>query len=203
MPRAGFFAHLGMFVATEFLDTAACISICTEMKQSPCASARILDGDNQLVVDIEKRRTEVASVSAQTRAFVQARLMAVTPSLEKHFAMKLTGCEPPSFLVYRPGFYYGRHVDANRNPEAPSGFRERKVSVSIFLNGEGREDEADTYAGGSLTFSGTRTDSSRDKYAGIALTGEKGLLIGFHSDWPHEVQPIQRGTRFSIVTWFG
>ncbi len=203
MPGAGFFAHLGMYVATEFLDTAACGSIRTEMQRSPSASARILDGENQLVVDVEKRKTEVASVSAGTRALVEARLMAVMPSLEEHFGFKLIGCEPPSFLVYRPGFYYGRHVDANRNPEAPAKFRERRVSISIFLNGEGREDEPDTYAGGSLTFSGTRTDAARAKYAGIALKGEKGLLIGFHADWPHEVQPVQRGTRFSIVTWFG
>jgi predicted 2-oxoglutarate/Fe(II)-dependent dioxygenase YbiX len=203
MPRAGFFALLGWFVAPGFFDGAECSSIRREMKGSPTDPARILDGNNQLVVDADKRRTEVALVSAETRALVTSRLMATMPSLEKHFGVELAGCESPSFLVYKPGFYYGRHADANYNPESPVRFRERRVSISIFLNGEGNENEPDTYSGGSLAFSGTRRDDLQNSnYSGIALTGEEGLLLGFRSEWPHEVQPIQRGVRYSIVTWF-
>jgi predicted 2-oxoglutarate/Fe(II)-dependent dioxygenase YbiX len=202
MPRAVFFAQLGMFVAPGFIDAAVCSRIRREMQRSPRDPAQILNGENQLVLDVDKRRTEVALVSPETRALVTSRLMTTIPSLEKHFGVELAGCEPPSFLVYKIGFYYGRHVDANHDPEAPVTFRERRVSISIFLNGEGKEDDPDTYSGGSLTFSGTRRDDAQNRHAGIALTGEEGLLIGFHSDWPHEVQPVQRGTRYSIVTWF-
>jgi len=202
MPRAVFFAQLGMFTAPGFIDAAVCSSIRREMQRSPRDPAHILDGENQLVLDVDKRRAEVALVSPETRALVTSRLMTTIPSLEKHFGVELAGCEPPSFLVYKTGSYYGRHVDANHDPEAPVKFRERRVSISIFLNGEGKEDDPDTYSGGSLTFSGTRRDDAQNRHAGIALTGEEGLLIGFHSDWPHEVQPVQRGTRYSIVTWF-
>lgn len=202
MPRAGFFAHLGMFVVPGFIDAATCRDIRREMERARRDAARILNGENQLVVDVEKRKTEVASVPAEIRSIVTARLTETMPSLERHFGVELCGCEAPSFLVYKAGFYYGRHVDASHNPEAPAGFRVRRVSVSIFLNGEGDESDPDTYGGGSLVFSGTRKVDAQNKHAGIALTGEEGLFIGFHADWPHEVQPIQRGTRYSIVTWF-
>ena len=202
MPRASFFARLGMFVAPGFLDAAMCASMRCEMQRAPSDRARVLNGENQLSVDAELRRTDVALVSSETRALVTARLMSARPSLEDHFGVELAGCEPPSFLVYKEGFYYGRHVDANPNPAAPIRFRQRRVSVSIFLNGEGDADQADTYAGGSLTFHGSRNDVAQATRPGIALAGEEGLLIGFQSHWPHEVQPVHRGARYSIVTWF-
>lgn len=202
MPRAGFLAQLGWFVAPEFFDATACASMRREMQWSPSDPARILNDENQLSVDADLRRTEVALVSSETRLLVNSRLMAIRSSLENHFGLELVGCEPPSFLVYKQGFYYGRHVDANRSPEAPIKFRERRVSVSIFLNGEGEKDEPDTYSGGSLAFHGSQRDDLHTGQPGLALTGEQGLLIGFRSDWPHEVQPVRRGTRYSIVTWF-
>ena len=59
----------------------------------------------------------------------------------------------------------------------------------------------DTYSGGSLAFPGApRSDPNASP--GLTLTGEEGLLIGFRSDWPHEVQAVTRGTRYSIVSWF-
>jgi SM-20-related protein len=202
MPRASFFAGLGMFVAPGFLDAAICASMRSEMQRTPSDPARILDDKNRFSVHTDKRKTDVAIVCAETRALVTARLMAAKPSLEKHFGIELAGCETPSFLVYKEGFFFGRHVDSNPAPDAPDRIRERRVSISIFLNGEGDEDRPDTYGGGSLTFHGSRKDELQATRPGIALTGEEGLLIGFQSHWPHEVLPVHRGVRYSIVTWF-
>lgn len=203
MPSARFFGHLGMFVAPGFIDAVECSSLRREMQLSPTTPAGILDGKkNQLTVDEGERRTEAATVSPETRALIAARLMAIRPSLEKRFGVELAGCEPPSFLVYKEGFYFLRHTDASRNPEAPVKFRQRRVTVSIFLNGEGGENQPDTYGGGSIIFHRSPIAELDTKHPGLALTGEEGLLIGFDSFWPHEVQPISRGTRYSIVTWF-
>jgi predicted 2-oxoglutarate/Fe(II)-dependent dioxygenase YbiX len=201
MPRAGFLALLGWFVAPRFLDAAACARMRREMQAARIESARILDGENALSVDAGLRRTEIAMVSDETRALVAARLMATKAALGGHFGFDLSDFEPPSFLIYKPGFYYGRHVDANPSPDAPDRFQRRRVSISIFLNGEGEEGVPDTYTGGSLAFPGSpRSDPNANP--GLTLTGEEGLLIGFRSDWPHEVQAVTRGTRYSIVTWF-
>ena len=198
MPRAGFFAQIGMFAAPRFLAHSECADLQREMQSSPRDAAQILSNDYHLNVDRDWRRTEIARVSPETRSWVTARLMDAKPALEKHFAVELTRCEPPSFLVYGEGSYYGRHVDANPDSAAPAQFRERRVSVSVFVNGEGIADGS--YRGGSLTFYGA---SGAPATPGLALTGEEGLLIGFTSNVLHEVKPIQSGTRYSIVTWFG
>jgi predicted 2-oxoglutarate/Fe(II)-dependent dioxygenase YbiX len=202
MPRAGFLALLGWYVAPGFFDRATCNSIRREMQNSPSDFGSVLNENHEFVVDESKRKVERALVSEETRALVTSRLMATMPSLEKHFGMPLTVSEPLSFLMYKPGFFYGRHTDANRDPKAPAKLQARRVSVSLFLNGEGNESEHDTYSGGSLAFSGNWQKNSRSGHPGIPLTGEEGLLLGFRADWPHEVLPVQRGTRYSIVTWF-
>ena len=202
MPRANFFAQLGWFVLPQFFDEDTCARLRREMASSPCQPDSILDDKNQLVVDADKRRTDAATVSSETSALVTTRLIEAMPALEKHFDMRLIGCEPVSFLVYKPGAFFGRHADANHSTDAPAKFRQRKVSVSIFLNGESEQDSSDAYSGGTLSFSGARGGERQSKHAGIGLTGEEGLLIGFNSSLLHEIQPVRRGVRYSIVTWF-
>lgn len=202
MPRAGFLSQLGWFVVPGFLDAATCAGIRDEMKRSRSDPAQILDEQNRFKLDSGRRKTDIVAVSGETRELVTTRLMEALPKLEKHFEFALAGCEAPSFLVYKEGFYYGRHVDMNASEEAPALFRSRRVSISIFLNGEDEEGGPDTYKGGSLTFYGSRTVDPTSRDPGIAVTGEEGLLLGFRSDWPHEVKPVSRGARFSIVTWF-
>lgn len=202
MPRAGFLAQLGMFVLPRFLDADHCARLRREMQTSPRDPARILTDDYEFSVVRDTRRTELAQVSPETRSLVTSLLMKTKPSLEQHFSVELAGCESPSFLVYQEGCYYSRHVDSNPFQDAPVRFRDRRVSISIFLNGEGREEDRDSYMGGSLTFYGSQRVESAPPPPRIAVTGEEGLLIGFESHWPHEVTPVQRGTRYSIVTWF-
>ncbi len=202
MPRANFFANLGWFVAPEFFDSGTCTRIREEMAVSPLHAASILNDENELVVDIEKRHTQVAMVSDATREFVTKRMMAMMPAIEQHFIVSLVGCEPVSFLVYQPGAFFRRHTDANHRPEAPLTFRERQVSISIFLNSEGPAGELDCYSGGALAFSGARSVGEKTAYPALAIRGETGLLVGFNSSWFHEVQPILSGVRYSIVTWF-
>ena len=40
------------------------------------------------------------------------------------------------------------------------------------------------------------------KGAGFPLRGQTGLLIAFPSGLPHEVRPVTRGERLTVVTWF-
>lgn len=202
MPRAAFLAQLGWFVVPRFLDAATCAGIRREIQQSTCQPATILNDRHEVVVDTNTRRTEIAAVSDSTRATISDRLMHVLPALEKHFNVSLAGCEPPSFLVYKPGFHFEPHSDANDNPDAPIKFQSRRVSISIYLNSESEDSTADTYSGGALRFCGAKKNNHDNHYLGLAVTGEEGLLIGFDSRWIHEVQPVRRGVRYSIVTWF-
>ena len=68
----------------------------------------------------------------------------------------------------------------------------RKISVSAILN--------DDYEGGELLF------STIEKDATVKITNikaRKGDLVIFPSFIEHKVAPVTKGTRYSIVAWYG
>lgn len=86
-----------------------------------------------------------------------------------------------TFLKYEVGNFYTQHVDSFKQEP-------RLVSCSIALN------DIDEYDGGEFCFF--------DKELKYKI--KKGSVIMFPSNfmYPHEILPVTKGTRFSIVTWF-
>ena len=85
-------------------------------------------------------------------------------------------------LKYSPGGKYNLHTDHhNTSP--------RHLSVIINLN--------DDYEGGDLVF----TDQREKEIKRLKLG--KGSIVFFPSNfmYPHGIQPITKGTRYSIVSW--
>jgi predicted 2-oxoglutarate/Fe(II)-dependent dioxygenase YbiX len=82
-------------------------------------------------------------------------------------------------LKYSEGCFYTEHTDSFK--AIP-----RAVSCSIILN--------DDFEGGEFAF------FNRD----IKYKLEKGDALMFPSNfmYPHEVMPVTKGTRYSIITWF-
>jgi Rps23 Pro-64 3,4-dihydroxylase Tpa1-like proline 4-hydroxylase len=82
-------------------------------------------------------------------------------------------------LRYKEGQFYVQHTDSFKG-------RPRAVSCSFALN--------DDYEGGEWSF------FNRDKVIKLA----KGSAVLFPSNfmYPHEIMPVRRGTRYSVVTWF-
>lgn len=82
-------------------------------------------------------------------------------------------------LRYKEGQFYSQHTDSFKS--AP-----RAVSCSFALN--------DDYEGGGWGF------WNRKKVVKLA----KGSAILFPSNfmYPHEIMPVTKGTRYSIITWF-
>lgn len=82
-------------------------------------------------------------------------------------------------LKYEVGQFYRQHTDSfKKHP--------RSVSCSFALN--------DNYEGGEFAF------FDRE----LIYNLKKGSVIMFPSNfmYPHEIMPVTRGTRYSIVTWF-
>jgi len=129
------------------------------------------------------------------------KLNAIKPQLEAKFKVELVGHEGPDFLFYRKGGFYGPH----RDREGDDSHR-RQVTVVIFVNGEHRTGnpdavKIDTYEGGNLVFYNL-LEGERLARLGLSLTGHPGLLVAFDSAVIHEVKPVTRGERVTIVTWF-
>ena len=82
-------------------------------------------------------------------------------------------------LKYHEGGFYTQHTDSFKA-------RPRAVSCSFIVN--------DDFEGGEFAFF--------DRELKYKL--EKGDAIMFPSNfmYPHEVMPVTKGTRYSIVTWF-
>ena len=85
-------------------------------------------------------------------------------------------------LKYTPGGKYETHTDHFTNTP-------RHLSVIINLN--------DDYEGGDLIF----TDQNEKEIKTLKLG--KGTMVFFPSNfmYPHRIQPITKGTRYSIVAW--
>jgi len=85
-------------------------------------------------------------------------------------------------LKYTPGGKYEIHTDHFTNSP-------RHLSIIINLNNE--------YEGGDLTF----TDQKEMEVKRLKLG--KGSIVFFPSNfmYPHSIEPITKGTRYSIVAW--
>jgi Rps23 Pro-64 3,4-dihydroxylase Tpa1-like proline 4-hydroxylase len=82
-------------------------------------------------------------------------------------------------LRYEEGQFYKQHIDTFKE-------QQRALSCSFILN--------DDYDGGEFAFFDEE----------IKLKPKKGSVIMFPSNfmYPHEILPVQKGTRYSIITWF-
>jgi SM-20-related protein len=198
MPTAEFFTRLGLFVHKNFLDPELCARWCREMDEAAQYQAMIVGPDDTDLLDENVRKVGWRDVPEATVSLVEARLLALLPTLERHFDVSLTGCERPNFLTYKEGDFYRVHNDGGDGQSVQT--RERKVSVAISLNGQTQQPAEGTYCGGCLTFYGLIDDPRWLTY-GFPLHSEPGLLVAFRSETLHQVLPVTHGKRYSIVSW--
>lgn len=90
-------------------------------------------------------------------------------------------------LRYGEGGLFVEHVDSVKNDPT---LAHRRISAVAFCNSGGGED----FAGGELVF----------PRHGLKITPEAGMLVLFPSGFthPHGVEPVTRGVRFSVVSWY-
>jgi predicted 2-oxoglutarate/Fe(II)-dependent dioxygenase YbiX len=195
VPEAAFFTRFGLFAEEEFLDNATSARVMAEMRERGGRPATVSLSEEH--VDEDYRRTTLADVSDETRALVESRMRAALPTVARYFDEPLEEMERGQFLLYREGDHFRRHSDTPRDRQPSPDGTVRRISVVLFLNGEGPADEADSYEGGNLTFYGLMGES-----VGLPLTGRPGLLVAFRSELVHSVTPVTRGERCTVVTWF-
>ena len=105
-------------------------------------------------------------------------------SLNFHYNLSDDDKELAQISKYSVGEFYGEHRDFGTNDDSIT----RKLSLTVQLSDE------DSYEGGDLIF---YNGSIKDK----APRG-KGSVIVFDSRLFHEITPIIKGTRYSLVKWY-
>jgi PKHD-type hydroxylase len=83
--------------------------------------------------------------------------------------------------------FYSKHTDCSDNESIENDFSIRKLSFSIQLS------DPKDYEGGELVI---YKDSQK-----LIAPKEKGTIIFFLSNIVHEVKPVTKGTRYSLVSW--
>ena len=103
--------------------------------------------------------------------------------------------ERTQFSKYDVGMYFNNHMDYSCDRKSIANTR--KLSVTVQLS-----DEND-YEGGDLLLDyadmedwSWEADSNK-----LVCPREQGTVIVFDSRWIHQVQPVTRGTRYSLVKW--
>ena len=99
--------------------------------------------------------------------------------------------EQGQYAEYHKGGFYNWHMDSN--VEMASMPTVRKISMSLLLN------DPKEFEGGDLEiFCGETLDSEKNKF-----TLKRGYAVFFASFLLHRVVPVIKGTRQSLVMWFG
>ncbi|MEU6743414.1 prolyl hydroxylase family protein [Streptosporangium sandarakinum] len=176
-----------LFIEHRFLEPELCAWLREEVDHAPLKAAAVNRGDRGgRTTDVKSRKTKRADVSAEAMAEMGGRLDTLMPRLVGHFGPPLTEYQPPHFLRYDEGHFFGPHEDTGPEPDLPEKIRLRRVSAVVFLNAH------DDYDGGVLRFLDPR----------IEIRGEEGLLVAFPATRRHEVTAVTRGRRYSLVSWF-
>jgi SM-20-related protein len=194
-------AASGLFLVRDFLDSQECAAVRGEARAAKGHPAPVYIEGAEGVVHEDVRRTTSLEVSAATAADVGRRLRELREEVGRYFGLSLNGCEPPQFLCYGEGDFFVRHQDGDTDQIAFDHLRVRKVSVVVFLNGGSDVPSAETFGGGELLIYRAQGDSHAGPVV-FPVTGAAGLLVAFRSDTVHEVAPVTRGERFTVVSWF-
>jgi len=186
------------FIQIEgFLDAGACAELRDELGRAAGAPATLLGRTGADAVAPQVRRTTRFAMPAATSVRVTRLLIERKPALEAHFGITLLSCEKPQFLRYETGDFFVAHQDGN-TPLVHDESRFRKVSAVIFLSQHSDAPASGTYGGGSFVFHGAVTGPPLRK----ELTPEPGTLLAFRAETTHEVTPVTRGERITIVSWY-
>jgi len=192
-------ALFNLYLDRGFFSPAECVELLRDLSAAPAVPATV-HGRGTPSVDERVRKVSRLTPCATTLALVTRQLLAARERVALHFGVPLTTCEEPQFLLYREGDFFVAHQDGNTPLLRSALEQSRKVSVVIFLNDQADSVAPGSYGGGLLRFTEWRADRPRGQHD---LAGQAGCFVAFASDTTHEVTPVIRGERYTIVSWYG
>ncbi len=177
-------------VIKNALTSPLCEAILNEFTNSDEWVDTVVGTDGRLNKTARNCQTIVISYpyiiekNKKIRLKIDKYLMASAGKCIKEYNIKFPHCKIEEdsgyeLLKYPEGCFYIEHTDSFKA-------RPRAVSCSFILN--------DDFEGGEFAFFNKE----------LKYKLEKGDALMFPSNfmYPHEVMPVTKGTRYSIITWF-
>lgn len=193
--------QLGIYTEENFLDRETCESLKARMRAGSHERAKVFERESGYALNEARRSTIRVNVDEGVASSIRERLLARCDEFTRRFGVEIGDCQEPTFLVYKPGDFFEPHRDYTESRNAPESIRQRRVSAVVFLGDEASDGVEGEYEGGSLAFYGLLKDP-RCEHVGIPVRGRAGMLVAFRSDVFHQVSPVTRGERFTIVSWY-
>jgi PKHD-type hydroxylase len=134
-------------------------------------------------IDVDTRKSKIKWLSDTKKYdWLYRRLTDVAMLANKeYFNFDLNSIEPVQFTVYNEGDFYGKHTDYGQTAAC------RKLSFTIQLT------DPSKYEGGDLVLYNGGQEYIADKTI--------GTMTVFNSWMLHEVKPVTKGVRKSLVGW--
>ena len=184
------------YVFPKAVKPDVCNQIIKDCKQNLLEAALVLNPEKSSRDDPSIRKTSIHFIMNKDNKVNELTWNFLREANKLQFNYDLTYFQAIQFAEYKNGGFYGWHQDANGidpNKEI------RKLSLSLILS------DPNTFEGGELQFyNGGRPMENMGKITGEQIKKDiaaQGTVVVFDSrDW-HRVQPVTKGTRYSIVCW--
>jgi predicted 2-oxoglutarate/Fe(II)-dependent dioxygenase YbiX len=184
--------RLGVFAKRDFLEPDVRDDLRRRMQAARDRPSPVGIPGGPVKVLEENRKARLVDLPDDAAEVILSRLEAVRPEVEAVTGDRYTGLRPPQWLLYGKGHFHKPHQDYYDEEHW-----ERRISLLTFLNGESDEGREDSYSGGQLVLYGLLGNRH-----GIPISGEPGMLVGFRANTVHEVRPVTRGRRYTVLSWF-
>ena len=173
-------------------------SAVVDLKEETTDEERINGREEEFGLDKKSRISDVSWINEQwVIDLVWPYMLEANENSGWNF--DITAVESMQITKYKPGSFYGWHMDGPSDCLSVYNLPDRKflhgkvrkLSMTILLNGH--------YRGGEFQFS----KSSKGKIEIETLDFKNaGSIIVFPSFLEHRVTPVTKGTRYSLVAWF-
>lgn len=187
-------------LANEYIKPQECdrlIKFCDRLPAKKAGTAKGADPSGL------KRRSSIAWFEdTPNHKWIYDRVsLCVKTANEQYWHWTVNDNEPLQYTTYGSGQYYGWHTDASHTPypkASPWAGMVRKISVTVQLS------HPHEYEGGNFLLEDTRTspDRAEDRIKTLSDAKNRGTVIMFPSHLFHQVTPVTRGTRRSLVGWY-
>lgn len=175
-------------------------NVYNHLKKTSSTPSGVYDGLDKKVVNDYFRSSSFCKVSNKVYADVAERINTVVDwqlSFQAN-SRKYALCEGLQFLRYDAA-NQGKFLSHTDNAYFDSGGKflytspQRVITTVTFVN--------DDFEGGEVVFENIKDDSGNS----LVVTPKAGHTVIFPSDirYPHEVRPVTKGVRYSIVGWYG
>ncbi len=181
----------------EFIDATVGNKLNKEENNNLLTDHKIVNLNVGVVKRIRETNLKWISLDKNSNWLFKKIIQCINETNASNYGYVLKFVEDIQFAEYtsQTKGFYSKHTDCGNRFEMENFVDIRKLSFSIQLS------DSNDYEGGELKFYTGKKSIYTNKAEGDTAKKDKGTIILFPSHVLHEVTPVTKGTRYSLVSW--